>query len=150
MRTPPLDGFAIGLAGTPLRFLRRDAAIFEPTQQVPPVEVDAPLTADDLRDAAAGPEVGGEAEGLGALAEPVEDLAFLNPRDFAGPGRWRLGFDAVDAVAAFGRLPLVDGPFGDAEELGDDGDRMALVKVGEGESPSPFEFGRRAGWSHVR
>jgi hypothetical protein len=25
---------------------------------------------------------------------------------------------------------------------------MSVVKMGEGESPSPFEFGRRAVWSH--
>ena len=60
------------------------------------------------------------------------------------------GFHAVDAVVPFGRPPELDGPFGDAEELGDVGNGMTVVKMGEGESPSPFEFGRRAGWSHDR
>lgn len=43
----------IRLAGLPLRFLRRDAAVLEPTQEVLTVEVDAPLAADDFGDTAA-------------------------------------------------------------------------------------------------
>ena len=147
---PSVDGFPIRFAGSPLRLLRRDAAVLEPTQEIPPVEVDAPLAADDLGDAATGPKVGGEPERLRALAEPAEDLAFLGPREFAGSRRRWLGLHALHAVPAVGRLPQVDGPFADAEELGDDGDCVTVMKMGEGESPSPFEFGRRAGWSHDR
>jgi len=150
MGPPSFDGVRVRLAGAPLRFLGGDAAALEPTQEVPPVEVDAPLAADDFGDAAAGPEVGGEPERLRAPAEPAEHLAFAGRRELAVPRRRRLGFHAVDAVVPFGRPPELDGPFGDAEELRDVGNGMAVVKMGEGESPSPFEFGRRAGWSHNR
>jgi hypothetical protein len=145
-----MDGVRIRLAGAPLRLLGGDAALLEPTQEVSPVEVDAPLAADDLGDAATGPEVGGEAERLRALAEPAEHLALAGRREFALPRRRRFGFHAVNAVVAFGGPPELDGPFGDAEELRDVGNGVAVVKMGEGESPSPFEFGRRAGWSHDR
>lgn len=143
-----MDGVSIGLAGSPLRFLGRDTADLEPTQEVTPVEVDAPFAADDFGNAAAGPEVGGEPERLRTLAEPAEHLTLSGGREFAGPGWRRLGFHAVDAVIPFGRPPELDGPFGDAEELGNVRNGMSVVKMGEGESPSPFEFGRRAVWSH--
>lgn len=147
---PPLDGVPIRFAGLPLGFLRGDAAVLEPAEQVPPVEVDAPLAADDLGDAAAGPEVGGVAERLRALAEPAEDLTFLDRRELGRPRRRRLGVEPGLAEPTIRRLPILDGPRRDAQELGDLRNRMTVVKMGEGESPSPFEFGRRAGWSHDR
>lgn len=48
------------------------------------------------------------------------------------------------------RPPELHGPFRDAEKLGDIGNGVTVVKMGDGESPSPFEFGRRADWSHDR
>src|SRR5262249_20899677 len=112
--------------------------------------VDAPLAADDLGDAATGPEVGGEAERLRALAEPAEHLPLLDRRELGRPRRGWLGGKSGLAVPAVRRLPVLDRSRRDAEKLGDLRDRMTVVKVGEGESPSPFEFGRRAVRSHDR
>ena len=148
---PPLrNGFPIRLPSEALWFLRRDAAVLEPTEQVPPVEVDAPLAADDFSDATTSPEVGGEAKRLGTLAKPREYLSGLDSRQLGGAGWRTLGVEAMAAVATERRLPAEDGPLRDLEELRHFGDRGSVLKVGDGESPPPFEFGRRAGWSHTR
>jgi hypothetical protein len=138
------------LASGPLRFLRCDAAFLEPTQEITPVEVDAPLASDDLGDTSSRPEVGGEAERLGILAEPAKDLSLLAAREFAGPGRRRFGVEPGFTVFSEGGLPAVDGSFRDIEKLGDFGDGVSVLKFGDREFSPPMKFGSRAGWSHAR
>lgn len=89
-------------------------------------------------------------ETLGALAKPCQDDGFLSAIEFAPAWGWYLGPDAVVTVAAVCRVPGIDDPLGDAEELGHLRDGISVPDSENRESPPPFEFGGRAVWSHAR
>jgi len=147
--SPALDGFAIGLPCSTLRFLRRDAAIGEPGVEVAWVVLDAPLASNHVSDSACGPQFGAEAKGPGVLAEPTEDLADLCAGHLGGPARMGLGVQAVGAVASESRPPMVDSAKMNLEEIGHFAGRVTFLEFLDRESSPPLQLGRRAGCSHA-
>lgn len=114
------------------------------------MKLDAELALDDLSQASSGPQFGGEAEGFGAFAEPVEDKSFLSPVEFAWSACLRLG---VQACIAFFLIPLPPFAYGahiDIEKIGDPLLSVAFAEPVDGEPPPSLQLLGRTSCSHAQ
>jgi len=104
------------------------------------MKVDAELALDDLGQAWRGPQVGGEAEGFGILAQPAKNLSLLCSPEFAGSARMRLGIQAIGAAFLITLPPFAYGAHVDIEKVGNFLLCVAVEKSIDGQASPSFEF----------
>ena len=108
----------------------------------------AEARADEVGDAAGGPEVGGEAVGGRPVGQPAEHLGLLLGCEEALAARMGLGGEGVGPGGAVGAHPLADGDGVDAQEVGDVLVHPAGQDLLDGEAAAGFHPGPRGGFFH--
>jgi len=105
--------------------------------------------ADQLGDAACGPEVGGEAVGCCLLGQPEPDLLVLLGGQQPRPSGSRLGGQAGVALGTVPGHPLGDRDGMNTEGLGNGGLRLPVQDPLNGQAPNRFQRGCRSFASHA-
>ena len=108
----------------------------------------AEARADEVGDAAGGPEVGGEAVGGRPVGQPAEHLGLLLGCEEALAARMGLGGEGVGPGGAVGAHPLADGDGMDAEEIGDVLVHPTGQNLLDGEAAAGFHPGPRGRFFH--
>lgn len=96
------------------------------------VVADAELQADQLRDAGAGPQVGREAMGLGALEQVAIEPFALAEAELGRAARTGLGRQTFRPPLFVAGAPAANGTAIDADTLGDLNRCESLLQQGEG------------------
>src|SRR5512135_2735198 len=116
---PRGDHLGVTLARDAAGFLRGEAPGAEPGAEIPRVELDAELLADQLRQARPSPQVGREPVLRRLVGQPSSDDLLLGSRQLGWPARCRAGVQTWPTLLPVCGDPPPDGPGVDAEELGD-------------------------------
>ncbi len=112
----------------------------EPLIEVAGVEVDAPVTFDQLGDAWGGPQLGAEAEIPWALGDPPEDGGFLGGPELRSPAMVGDRCQSAFPNQAVQSDPTADGTRVNAEEACHLGLGVAFLHPAHSQEAAAFQF----------